>query len=69
VYDAQRAHFRDHRRYTTDLAVLGLEAAGWNPPAGFALEATADRFSASASGTAPGSIWRIREDGRLWMSR
>jgi hypothetical protein len=65
VYDAERAYFRRHQTYTSDLTALGLEASGWRRPSGFALDAAAHRFEASAPGRASGSSWRIREDGRL----
>jgi hypothetical protein len=69
VYDAERTYFRAHRRYTSDLPALGLETSGWRRPAGFSLDASDDRFDARASGSEPGTTWRIREDGRLWMDR
>ena len=65
VYDAERAYFREHRRYTSDLTALGLEGSGWRRPRGFVLEAAENRFDASATSAAGASIWRIRQDGRL----
>jgi hypothetical protein len=69
VYDAERAYFKAHATYSGDLATLPLTPASWTRPAGFVLEATDDRFEARAAGHAAGSIWRIVEDGRIWVTR
>ena len=69
VYDAERAYFRAHRAYTASTEALGLAAAGWQTPPGFALDATASRFEARASARDNGATWRIREDGKLWQTR
>lgn len=69
VYDAERARFRTHRAYAATVATLDLAAAGWVAPAGFALEATASRFEARANAREAGATWRIREDGKLWLTR
>lgn len=68
VYYAQRSYYRAHRRYTADLTELGLggsdgrEGSSLRPR----LVATADRFEATALGGDGRTVWRIREDGKIW---
>jgi hypothetical protein len=69
VHDAEYAYFQVHHRYAADLGALGLTGTSWSRPAGFLLQASDDRFEARAAGHETGTIWRIREDGRIWMTR
>jgi hypothetical protein len=69
VYDAERAYIRAHGAYAATIETLGLAAPDWTAPEGFILEAGADRFEARAAARSPGTVWRIREDGKLWMTR
>lgn len=69
VYDAERAYFRTHGRYAATIDALGLTGTEWLKPAGFVLEATASRFEARADAGTAGAVWRVRDDGKLWMTR
>ena len=60
MYYAQSAFFQANRRYTGDLAELGL----WGMT-GVTLVVRTGGYEATASG-ARGAEWRIREDGRIW---
>ncbi|NIM49938.1 MAG: carbohydrate-binding family 9-like protein [Gemmatimonadales bacterium] len=67
VYYAQRSYVREHERYASDLAELGLDTMtvggqSFRPQ----LDATAERFEATASSGDGKTVWHIRHDGKIW---
>ena len=69
VYHAQRAAHRQYGRFTADLQALDLPPSVLVALHGFEMTVTIDSFDASATGTDSATVWRIREDGRIWRQQ
>jgi hypothetical protein len=66
VYYAQRSYYKEHERYATDLAELGLELAGSDGSAlRPELTVSAEGFEATVAGEGD-AVWHIRQDGKIW---